>query len=265
MDRSTTSKERFIGRAASRHPHQILRVDREHRTPISCEFEDQLSDFVDRRIADCQAVLISDYDKGVCTARFLTHIVDAAAERGIPVLVDPARIQDYSSRYCGAHILVPNRREAELATGIRIESSEDAFEAACRIRQFCDVQAVIVKLDRDGMVLVQPDGQEKSFVARPRSVYDVTGAGDMVLAMLGLCLASGIDLSPAIELANTAAGLEVEKLGVVPVVSAPKQLRELGGSWLGSSSKVVTIDQLEGLAGRLSAEGPDDRVYKRLF
>jgi D-beta-D-heptose 7-phosphate kinase/D-beta-D-heptose 1-phosphate adenosyltransferase len=254
LDRWTTVKERFVGRAASRHPHQILRVDREDRSSISPEIEVQLAEFAISRMDECQAVLISDYDKGVCTPGLLSRLFAAAKERGIPILVDPARIEDYGAQYAGAGILVPNRHEAQLATGLRIETSDHALAAAWDILQQCDAQAVIVKLDRDGMVLVQADGTELEFAARPRSVYDVTGAGDMVLAMLGLCLATGIELPPAIQLANVAAGLEVEKLGVVPVTRA-EILHELGSCRAGTCSKLVTLDQLEGLADDYRRKG----------
>jgi D-beta-D-heptose 7-phosphate kinase/D-beta-D-heptose 1-phosphate adenosyltransferase len=138
---------------------------------------------------------------------------------GIPVLVDPARTTDYR-KYRRATLLAPNRAKAELATGIEIASAEHAHAAAALLAKHLDIPTVLITLDGDGMFLFQAGGDGQLFATRPREVYDVTGAGDMVLAMLGLCRASGLSWEQAVPLANLAAGLEVEKLGVSPVTRA---------------------------------------------
>ena len=215
-DRVTTIKERFIGRAASRHPHQILRVDEEETRPIGETVEAQLLRPLRVRLEEVNGLLISDYNKGVCTPGLLRSSVDLARDRQLPVIVDPARIADYS-RYRGATVLIPNRAEAACATGMEINTPADALAAAQKLSLQTGIPAVIVKLDSDGMVLFETNGTACHFPTRPRAVYDVTGAGDMVLAVVGVCLAAGVPLAEAVELANIAAGLEVERQGVAVV------------------------------------------------
>ena len=105
-----------MGRAAGRHPHQILRVDHEIRKPLDPALERELTERVVAQLGDYQAVLISDYNKGVCTPNLLQSVITAARRRKLPVIVDPAKIEDYS-RYLGATLLTPNRGEAELLAG----------------------------------------------------------------------------------------------------------------------------------------------------
>jgi D-beta-D-heptose 7-phosphate kinase/D-beta-D-heptose 1-phosphate adenosyltransferase len=214
--RPTTVKERFIGLAGNRHPHQILRVDSEVRDPLNAELEADLTALTIENLRRFDVVLVSDYGKGVCTPRLVGRLIAAARGAGVPVLVDPIRGADYS-RYRGATTMTPNRLEAELSTGIKIACVADAVSAGRKLCAELDLESAIVTLDRDGMVLVRPDGSSEHFPTRPREVYDITGAGDMVLATIGLCLGSGLSIDNAIRLANVAGGLEVEKVGVVPV------------------------------------------------
>lgn len=223
--RPTTVKERFIGRAANRHPHQILRVDTEVRDPLSEPMESRLIDWLVPHIGDFQVVLISDYHKGVCTPRVMEAVIKAARQAGVPVIVDPMRGTDYS-RYRGATTMTPNRLEAELATGKKIAQPEDAFEAGKILCRELNLEMAIITLDRDGMALVWPPAGSGSgdtempselFPTRARAVYDITGAGDMVLAAIGVAFAAGASPAEAIELGNVAAGLEVEKVGVAVI------------------------------------------------
>lgn len=241
--RPTTTKERFVGRAAGRQ-HPILRVDRETREPLSPELAERLTRAILDRLADHRALLISDYHKGVCTPQLLAALFAAAQAQGLPILVDPARIPDYS-RYRGATLLAPNRRETALAAGRSIRTPDDALAAGRRLCQTCEAEAVVVKLDGDGMVVASADGSGRHIPTRPRPVHDVTGAGDMVLAVLGLCQAAGVPLVEAARLANVAAGLEVERLGVA-MVRRDEILAELTrtAGWL----KRVSLAQMESLA-----------------
>jgi D-beta-D-heptose 7-phosphate kinase/D-beta-D-heptose 1-phosphate adenosyltransferase len=129
------------------------------------------------------------------------------------VLADPIRSNDYS-RYRGVHCMTPNRLEAQLATGMTIRRAEDAILVGQKLVESLDMEAVLITLDRDGMALVRADGRAEVLPTRPRQVYDITGAGDMVLAVVGLCIASGADYAEAAALGNVAGGLEVEKFGV---------------------------------------------------
>lgn len=215
-DRPTTVKERYIGRAQARHPQQMLRVDYETRAAVTGELARRLIAAAVDRLARADIVLVSDYDKGVCTPALLGDLMAAARGRGLRVLADPTRGGDYS-KYRGCSALTPNRLEAGLATGRTITTAAEALAAAAELRDRYDLEAGIVTLDKDGMALAHRDGRTAVYPTRPRQVYDITGAGDMVMAALGVALAAGADYDAAIRLANVAGGLEVEKLGVATV------------------------------------------------
>jgi D-beta-D-heptose 7-phosphate kinase/D-beta-D-heptose 1-phosphate adenosyltransferase len=215
-DRPTTVKERYIGRAQAKHPQQMIRVDYEDRSPVSASVERHLADVLEAKLREADIVLVSDYDKGVCTPALLQATVRAARARGIRVIADPTRGGDYS-KYRGCSSMTPNRLEAGLATNRTIHTHADALASAAQLRDALDLEAGIVTLDKDGMALAHGDGRSAIFPTRPRAVYDITGAGDMVMATLGLALAAGADYADAIRLANVAGGLEVEKIGVATV------------------------------------------------
>jgi D-beta-D-heptose 7-phosphate kinase/D-beta-D-heptose 1-phosphate adenosyltransferase len=215
-DRPTTVKERYIGRAQHRHPQQMIRVDYETRAPLSAPRERELLQAVTRQLRRAEVLLISDYDKGVCSSGFLASVIAASRALGLRVVADPIRGHDYR-KYHGCSALTPNRLEAGLATGCTITTTAEALAAAGRLREHLDLEAAVVTLDKEGMALSHSDGRQAIFPTRPRQVYDITGAGDMVLAVLGMALAAGTDYDPAIRLANIAGGLEVEKIGVATV------------------------------------------------
>ncbi len=252
--RPTTVKERFIGRAANRHPHQILRVDHEVRDPLSAALEDELASRIAARVNEFQVVLISDYDKGVCTPGLIAAVIRAAQARGIPVVVDPMRGGDYS-RYHGATTMTPNRLETELATGLKIEKPQDAFAAGAQLCRELNLQSAIVTLDRDGMALVRPDGDGELFPTRPRKVYDITGAGDMVLATIGLALAAGVSLEESVRLANVTGGLEVEQVGVVAITREEVRVDLLRSGKGAAGGKVVTLEDAGDAADAARALG----------
>jgi D-beta-D-heptose 7-phosphate kinase/D-beta-D-heptose 1-phosphate adenosyltransferase len=252
-DRVTTTKDRYIGRAANRHPNQILRVDREVRHPIHADTEAKLIKAIIARIPEAAVVLISDYAKGVCTPGLLDAVKTAAAKRSVPVFVDPARITDYE-RYRAVSLLLPNRAEAELATGRSIKTPDDAFSAGRHLGERYGVPAVLVKLDRDGMALVRYGVKDELFPAKPRAVYDVTGAGDLVLAVAGLCQAANLSWKHTVQIANVAAGLEVEKFGVAPV-SRQEICAELSQTDSTLASKIITLSQMRQLAVGYRANG----------
>lgn len=257
--RPTTVKERFIGRASNRHPHQILRVDSETQEPLSTQIEELMIERLLPQLSSFQVVLISDYNKGVCTPRLLQTIIQAAREADVPVVVDPARGVDYTV-YRGATTMTPNRLEAELATGLKIAKPQDAFaagEALCRRLQ---LDMAIVTLDRDGMALVWPQGipggraAGEIFPTRARAVYDITGAGDMVLSMIGVALAAGASPAACIELGNVAAGLEVERVGVA-VIPREEIRAALAARQVAKTTKIHSVDQLAQIAAEHRARG----------
>lgn len=223
--RPTTLKVRFIGKAQSRHPHQILRVDRETREALSLEIEDQLLARVLPRLHEHGVVLISDYSKGVCTPRVLREVISAAKAVGVPVLVDPGPKANYLD-YARATAITPNRLETRTATGLEVRTADDAFAAGRQLVESLHLQFAFVTLDKDGIALSLNDGSAELFPTRKREVYDITGAGDMVLAMIGVGLADGLSPQDLCRLANVAGGLEVERIGVV-AISRPEILGDL--------------------------------------
>jgi D-beta-D-heptose 7-phosphate kinase/D-beta-D-heptose 1-phosphate adenosyltransferase len=215
-DRPSTVKERYIGRAQHRHPQQMIRVDYEVRTPLSAACEKELERALAAQMRRADIVLVSDYDKGVCTPGLLTSLIAQARACGLRTVADPIRGGDYR-KYHGCSAITPNRLEAGLATGRNLVDAETALVGAADLRERLDLEAAVVTLDKEGMALAHRDGRRAVFPTRPRQVYDITGAGDMVMAVLGMALAAGADYDPAIRLANIAGGLEVEKIGVATV------------------------------------------------
>jgi D-beta-D-heptose 7-phosphate kinase/D-beta-D-heptose 1-phosphate adenosyltransferase len=224
-DRPTTLKERYIGRAQDRHPQQMIRVDYETRDPIPQNIEAELIRRLPDAVAQSDLCLISDYDKGVCTPALLKALIQTCRDQGVRVVADPIRGRDYT-RYQGVHCMTPNRLEAGLATGTLIKTPKDALEVGRTLVQKLQMDAILVTLDRDGMALVRADGRSELIPTRPRQVYDITGAGDMVLSIVGLCLAAGADYDEAAALGNVAGGLEVEKIGVA-LLTRQEILRDL--------------------------------------
>ena len=180
---------------------------------------------IQNQLKKTDIVLISDYDKGVCTPSLLSAVISAARARGIKVVADPIRGHDYR-KYHGCSAITPNRLEAGLATGRTLNDMSEVWHAAANLQEKLDLEAAIITLDKDGMAIKHRDGRAKHFPTRPRQVYDITGAGDMVMSVLGLALASGADYEQAIQLANVAGGLEVEKIGVA-TVTRDEILRDL--------------------------------------
>ena len=214
--RPTTVKERFIGRAQHRHPHQMLRVDRETRRPLDARLTQILLRTMLPLVDEHQVVLISDYGKGVCTPEIVGQVIARAREVGVPVIVDPRPGEDYSL-YQGATAVTPNRLETFRATGIKVTTTEDAFAAGQKLCAQLELSHAFVTLDSDGIAVVHANGEAELLPTRKREVYDITGAGDMVLATIGVAMADGVSPADTARLANVAGGLEVEQIGVVPV------------------------------------------------
>lgn len=216
LGRPTSVKERFIGRAGCRHPSQILRVDHE-KCDLLCEpLETRLAEQLASQVPRHDALVISDYGKGVCTPRLLRAAIEAAHRAGVPVLVDPSHVSPWEA-YRGVTLIKPNRVETEAATGQKIMKPAEAIAAGRKLCSQYETEMVLVTLDRDGMMLMRRDGSGETFPTHARAVYDITGAGDMVMAMIGLCLAGGTSAADAVRLANVAAGIEVERSGVAVI------------------------------------------------
>jgi D-beta-D-heptose 7-phosphate kinase/D-beta-D-heptose 1-phosphate adenosyltransferase len=240
--RPTTAKVRFMGRAQYRHPHQMLRVDRETRQPISAGIARQLLAAILPRLESYGAILISDYAKGVCTPEWIRPLIDAARQANIPVLVDPAAGGDYQL-YRNATGVTPNRSETSKATGREVRTIDDALAAGRQLVERFDLELAFVTIDRDGIALARRTGEATHHATRPREVCDITGAGDMVLAMLGVGMAAGLDADDLCQLANVAGGLEVEQVGVVPIARKAIIADLLRGA-TAVEQKVCELDEL---------------------
>lgn len=241
-DRPTTTKTRLVGLAQHRHRQQLLRLDEEDTRAISDEMITKLIDRACNLMSDVDVVCIEDYNKGVITEALVQAIVEKAADKKLPVLVDPARLNNYD-RYRGATMLTPNREELSLVAGQRFQSLDDVASAANELIEKYNVRAVVATVDREGAVLAQKDQEWQHLTTIPRSVYDNTGAGDAVLAMLAAAIAAGADFSDATRLANIAGGLEVERFGCVPI-TADEVLAELRLEDQQRNGKLRNIDEL---------------------
>ncbi|MCA9244038.1 MAG: bifunctional heptose 7-phosphate kinase/heptose 1-phosphate adenyltransferase [Phycisphaerales bacterium] len=241
-DRPTITKTRLVGLAEHRHRQQILRVDDERVGPLIGPDRRKLIEFAQKAIERVDVVCLEDYGKGALAPDVCRAIIDAARAAGKPVLVDPARQAGWE-KYTGAMTLTPNRAELEIGAGRSLEDDEIA-PAAAELAKALELSAMCVTLGRDGAVLVGPDGGVERFPTRPRAVYDNTGAGDAVLAMMAMAIAAGGSLREATPLANIAGGLEVSKFGCVPIAAAEvlEELRRGGASGVG---KIRALPELQ--------------------
>lgn len=243
--RPTTIKRSMIGLAQHRHPQKMFRLDLESREPLSEAMAARLLERFDAAVGSADVVCLEDYDKGVCSPALCRAIIDRCRGLGKPVLVDPAAIDDYS-KYRGATALTPNRSEAELATGLDTPLEATRIHnagLATKLLTDLDLDAVVLTLDRHGALLEERGGEPVLVPTEARAVYDVSGAGDIVLAALAGAIANGFSWPDAVRFANAAAGLEVEVFGVQPVPLAHVQ-RELLAQSRRLDGKVRTLDEL---------------------
>jgi D-beta-D-heptose 7-phosphate kinase/D-beta-D-heptose 1-phosphate adenosyltransferase len=210
--RPTTLKTRIVA-----HSQQMVRADREERSPIKSEIEDLIIAAFNAALDEAEAVIISDYDKGLLTPRVLRSTLDAARSRRKSVCLDP-KIRNFT-HYRSVNIITPNQLEAERATGIEIGDEESLALAARRIREMLDCQTVLVTRGEQGLALLGADDKLTHIPTTAREVYDVTGAGDTVIATLALALAAGAQINEAAVIANHAAGVVVGKVGTATVTS----------------------------------------------
>jgi D-beta-D-heptose 7-phosphate kinase/D-beta-D-heptose 1-phosphate adenosyltransferase len=238
--RPTTVKARMVARNAAGH-QQVLRVDREEDAPPPPRDLRALAAAARRAVRGADAVVLSDYAKGALPDAVLASVLGEARRRGIPSLVDPKR--DDFRAYRGATVVTPNRAETERATGIPVRTVADAERAGRRLAADLGLGAALVTLDRDGMLLVPRRGPAVHVPTTPREVFDVTGAGDMVIAAAAAALGSGASLEEAARLANVAAGLEVARFGAMPV-TRDELLEAVHAAGGGAAGKVLPLAAL---------------------
>jgi D-beta-D-heptose 7-phosphate kinase/D-beta-D-heptose 1-phosphate adenosyltransferase len=245
--RTTTVKTRYI--AANQ---QLLRADRESAIPLDPYIREDLLRLARELVADHSVVIISDYAKGVVTDGVALEIILAAREAGARVIVDP-KGGDHI-RYRGADLLKPNRRELAHATGMPVATDGEIVAASRALIERCGFDAVLASLGAEGIVLVAADGTVHIERAEVREVYDVSGAGDTVVAAVGAALAVGMTLTEAARLANAAAGIVVGKIGTA-VAYASELTASLNGRDPHAADKVVPRSHALDLVARWRRHG----------
>lgn len=234
--RPTTLKTRHVAAG-----QQMLRADQESTAPLSPALEQRLLDAVTAALAGCGVVILSDYGKGVLTDGVITGIITAANAAGKPVIVDP-KGRDYT-RYRGAALITPNRKELAAATGLPVAGDAAVVAAARFLLEQGDFGAVIATRSEEGMTLVTRAGDIAHLPAEAREVFDVSGAGDTVIATLAAALATGADLADAARLANLAGGVVVGKVGTATVTGPELAAALHRQSWSEGLSKFVTLPE----------------------
>jgi D-beta-D-heptose 7-phosphate kinase/D-beta-D-heptose 1-phosphate adenosyltransferase len=206
QERPTTLKTRMVSGV-----QQMLRVDWEDSSAVSGAALEEVLERAQKLVANCGAVVLSDYGKGTLTDAVLSTVIAAARVAGVPVLVDP-KGTDFS-RYRGATLITPNRKEAEGALGRKLVDLEDVAKGAQELIETARLDTAIITLGAEGIYYRTKDGVEGREATRARAVFDVTGAGDTVVAHLALYHAVGYELGTAVALANHAAGVVVGRFG----------------------------------------------------
>ena len=247
-NRPTTIKTRFVADG-----QQLLRADNEVNTTLSPQNEEQTLMRVKSAIDSCEVVVLSDYAKGVLTETVLRAIIDLCHEKKKPVLIDP-KGRDFN-RYRGAFMLTPNRKELHESTGIDIKTVEDAEKAARQLIETYDLNGVLAKLGGEGVCLVLKDQKAKHFHTTAREVFDVSGAGDTVVATMALALAGGLTPEDSAALANIAGSFVVGKAGTTAVSADELRQELLHGQSTRNQAKVFSLPAAAELADRWRKEG----------
>ena len=215
--RQTTKKTRIIA-----EHQQVLRIDRETKKDISKQTFDRVIKHAEKIIPDVDVILISDYGKGMINRQMIKKLVQIAGKHKKTTIADPKGL-DFA-KYSGVDFLTPNRNEASLASGREISDAESLTEAGQILLEKSGCEKLLITCGKDGMALFEKNEVPFKMGTKAREVYDVSGAGDTVVAVLGLGIAAGLDLKQSVSMANTAAGIVVGKVGTAAVT--PKELLE---------------------------------------
>jgi len=204
--RATTVKTRIVA-----HNQQVVRFDREQDDPLEQRWAARLADAAIELIGRADALVVSDYEKGCVTPWLLERVLPAARGRDIPVIVDPK--PGHWEAYSPITAITPNQNEAARMSGLRLRDEKDLIAAGDAIRAKLGCRGVLLTRGEKGMLLLEEGEAPCTIPAMTREVFDVTGAGDTVVAGLALCLAAGASLRDAARIANAAAGVVVGKVG----------------------------------------------------
>jgi D-beta-D-heptose 7-phosphate kinase/D-beta-D-heptose 1-phosphate adenosyltransferase len=247
-NRKTTKKSRIIA-----SHQQVVRYDKESKNEIDIECEKSLIYKIFETINQYDLIILSDYGKGVLTYNLVEKIICATSGTNLKVIVDP-KGEDYS-KYKGAYLLTPNKNEAQMATGIEIVDDLSLLEALKKLKDSANLDIPMITLSEDGIAILADNNKiiKKPTVAR--EVYDVTGAGDTVIASLGYCLAKNMSIESSMEFANLAAGVVVGKLG--SATATLEEIEEYKSTLHKSSieSHIKTLSEIEKTVERLRKVG----------
>lgn len=244
--RRTTKKSRIVA-----SNQQVIRYDDESTQDIALASQIKLLEAFQKELFHCDVVLLSDYGKGVLTANLTREIISLVRGMNKPILVDP-KGSDYS-KYFGATLLTPNKKEAVLATNIEINDALSLSKALHQLKNDLNLDYSVITLSEDGIGVL--DDEVKVIPTVAREVFDVTGAGDTVLASLGVALASGFNVEEACEFANKAAAVVVAKVGSATVSLNEIEEYEHSLNQGKSESKIKDFEQIERIAKRLREQG----------
>ena len=241
--RETIVKSRVIA-----SHQQVVRYDLESTHPIAEDYEKKILSFLERHIAAIDIILLSDYEKGVLTASLTRQIITLARKHDTKLIIDPKK---NFAKYSGAWMLKPNKKELSLAAGFEIRSKDDLLKAGWKVKKELDVDNLLVTLSEDGMALFSDEFHEVPTLTK--EVYDVTGAGDTVLAGLGYFLSTSDDLLGAMHFANMAAAVVIGKLGSATV--SREEIQEIERSIDNDvEHKLVSFETIEELAKDLKRQ-----------
>ncbi|HOO45961.1 MAG TPA: D-glycero-beta-D-manno-heptose-7-phosphate kinase [Deltaproteobacteria bacterium] len=208
--KGTIVKTRIIA-----HTQQVARIDKENRDIISAELRSRLISAVKDAIGHIDAVIISDYAKGVVSRELIEEIVEIAKDNGVLICVDPK--ERNFSFYKEVTVITPNTKELSFGAGIKIEKDQDIIDAALKVKSMLGCEMVLVTRGEHGMSLFDRTGEIIDIPTTARAVYDVTGAGDTVISCFTLALASGATPREAALISNLAAGLVVAEVGAASI------------------------------------------------
>ena len=234
-ERPTTVKTRYVA-----HAQQLLRADREDVAALDADVERRLMAAIDGEMGEAAVVVISDYGKGVVSPAVAAHAVKVARAAGKPVIVDTKTLD--LSAFRGASLLTPNARELSLASRMVAGSDDEVAAAGAHLISAFDLGGIVVTRAERGMTVIERGRNAVQLATEAREVFDVSGAGDTVLAVLALALGAGASLRDAATLANVAAGIVVGKAGTA-VVHPDELVRALRSSEMkGAQDKIVSLD-----------------------
>ncbi len=245
-NRKTSKKSRVI--AVSQ---QILRYDKESKEDINESSVATITEMLTQEIAKYDAVILSDYGKGVLTDRLCQNIISLAKQHAVKVLVDP-KGSDFS-KYRGAYLLTPNKKEAMLATGIDIVDNDSLQKALLQLKSECELDISLITLSEDGIAIY--DEAMKRFPTVAKEVFDVTGAGDTVIASIAFALSAGKSIEETAAFANLAAGVVVGKIGSATVTMDEIEEYEASLHKSTSDAHIKSFEEIKRIVERYKSQG----------